>query len=74
MKILNRIIAWKGAKGIVYEADPRHLEIIVEQLGLQEAKTVSTPGAKEDGRTQEDCEQPLGDEETSKYRARVARC
>ena len=49
LNILNRIIAWNPAKGIVYEADPRHVEIVVEQLGLKEAKPVSTPGTKEEG-------------------------
>ena len=73
VKILNRIVAWNGARGIVYEADPRHVEIVVEQLGLQNAKPVATPGIKEEGRTQEDCDQPLSEEEASKYRALVAR-
>lgn len=37
------------SQGLRYEADQRHGEIIVEQLGLSEkGATVSTPGAKPD--------------------------
>ena len=59
---------------MVYEADPRHVEIVIEQLGLKDSKIVCTPGTKEEGRTQEDCNQLLDDQEASKYRALVARC
>ena len=55
VKILNRIVGWDHVKGIVFEADPRHTEIIVEQLKLKEAKPVSTPGTKDEGSTTEDC-------------------
>ena len=74
LKILNRIIAWNLVQGITYEADPRHVEIVVEQLGLQNAKPVVTPGTKEEGTTHEDSEQLLDENETSKCRALVARC
>ena len=60
--------------GIGYEADPRHVEIINHSLLLQEAKAVSTPGTKEEGRTTEDNEEPLSEEQATKYRALVARC
>ena len=56
LKILNRITSWDGNRGIVYEADPRHVEIIVEQLELQDAKTVSAFGTKDEGKTQDDCD------------------
>ena len=74
VKILNRIIGWSGNEGISYEADPRHTEIIIEQLKLQDAKPVSTPGTKEEGRTQEGHDNPLGEKESSNFRAIVARC
>ena len=46
VKVLNRIISWeKGA--IVWEADPRHVELLAEQLGLQNAGSVRTPAEKE---------------------------
>ena len=60
--------------GIQYEADPRHIEIIVEQLGLQDSKAVSSPGTKEEGKTQHDNEEKLSDKHTSRYRAIAARC
>ena len=54
IKIVNRIVTWDGARGFVYEADPRHVEIVIEQLGLQEAKPVATPGTKDEGRIQKE--------------------
>eukprot|EP00959_Pyramimonas_sp_CCMP1952_P369819 7745706-Pyramimonas_sp.AAC.1 len=48
---LNRIVRWfplgsEGGERIELEADPRHAEILVQQLGLDEerAKAVATPG------------------------------
>ena len=60
--------------GIIYEADARHEEIVVNQLGLQDAKPVTSPGAKEEGRTKNGMEEPLRNEEASTYMALVARC
>ena len=46
MRILNRIVAWTD-KGIDYEADQRHAELIQEHLGMKsDSKGVVTPGAK----------------------------
>ena len=69
VKILNRIIGWHDQKGISFEADPRHAEIIIEQLKLKEAKGVSSPGAKEEGTTIEDHEQELEEGQAFQYRA-----
>lgn len=74
VKILNRIVAWDEAQGISYEADPRHVEIILEQLKLKDSKSVATPGTKEEGRTQQDQDVPLDEDESTKCRALVARC
>ena len=74
VKILNRIIGWDSLKGINYEVVPRHTEIIVEQLGLNGAKAVATPGTKEEGTTTNDCEQELDAEQALLYRAITARC
>ena len=42
IRILNRVVEW-GEGGITYEADQRHAEIIVTQLGLENsAKTLTT--------------------------------
>ena len=41
--MLNRVVR-RTAKVYELEADLRHAELIIEQLGLQDAKSVSTPG------------------------------
>ena len=74
VKIVNRIIGWDNQKGIVYEADPRHIEIIVDQLKLKDAKAVATPGAKEECTITYDCTQALDEQQASMYRAIAARC
>ena len=33
-------------EGILYEPDPRHVEILVNELGIKDAKTVVSPGVK----------------------------
>ena len=60
--------------GIQYEADPRHVEIIIKQLQLDGAKLVTTPGTKDEGRVAEDNEMPLSEKDSTNYRALVARC
>lgn len=45
-KVLNRIIGFDGNQWLL-EADPRHSELIVEQLGLAQTRAVSTAGADE---------------------------
>ena len=67
-------MGWNGNEGISCETDPRHVEIIVGQLGLKESKPVSSAGTRHEGRTQTDNEDKLDDLESSKYRAIVARC
>ena len=74
IKIFNRITSWHGTKGVAYEADPRHIEIVVEQLALKEAKEVATPGSREEGRIQQDCNEKLDENQSFKYSAIVARC
>ena len=46
LRILNRIVTIT-AIGLTYEADPRHVDLLVESLGLTQANSVATPGAKE---------------------------
>ena len=46
IRILNRVVEWTSS-GISYEADQRHAEIIVKQLGLEkESRSLSTPGRR----------------------------
>ena len=44
-RILNRIVRITD-KGLEYEADPRHVDLITSSLNLSESKPVSTPGVK----------------------------
>ena len=73
IKILNRVVIWHDTDGISYEVDPRHVEIIIKQLQLADAKTVMTLGTKEEGKTAEDKDVALGDKEATNHRALVAR-
>ena len=50
VRVLNRVISWKE-DGIQYEADPRHVEIALCELGLDKANEICSPGAKEEGKT-----------------------
>ena len=62
VKILNKIMTWDDRRVIGYETDPRHIEIINQQLKLEEAKPMSTLGTKEKGRTTKDNVKPLSNE------------
>ena len=68
--VLNRVLRW-DAQGIQYEADPRHAEIIIRELGLLGSKGVSTPGVKHSGVLEEG--EPLSRQDSTKFRALVAR-
>ena len=74
VEIQNRCPSWGANNCIIYEADPRHVEIIVELLKFVDAKGVTTPGIKKDGSTIENNDEKLADQQASKYRAFVARC
>ena len=69
MKMLNQIVRMTK-DGIEYEADPRHGELVVKMLGLEDANGVVTPGENMEERESE----PLGTGETTMYRAICARC
>ena len=44
---MNRKVTYSKG-GLYYEADPRHAELIVQELKLQESKEVVTPGIEEE--------------------------
>ncbi len=71
--MLNRIVTWEE-DGIAYEADQRHAQLIVEGMGMSEAKAVTTPGVNEE-EPREDSEeaQELLGEDAATYRALSAR-
>ena len=69
IRILNRVITWTN-EGIQYEADQRHAEIIVQQLGLSsESKSVNSPSTKVGLRSDD----LLCDADSTMYRALAAR-
>eukprot|EP00973_Karenia_brevis_P046223 6408888-Karenia_brevis.AAC.1 len=70
-KVLNRTITYTDA-GIEYEPDPRHAEIIVNELGLEACNSVVTPGEVEEQFSKE-AEKKLSAEQASKYKSIVAR-
>ena len=45
MRVLNRIVRVTD-NGLLYEADPRHAEMLIKAFDLGEAKSVVTPGIK----------------------------
>ena len=72
VKVLNRIITWTDT-GIEYEADPRHVELILKELHLKDAKGVCSPGTKEDGTTKPDKDDLLLYVQAKEYLSLVAR-
>ena len=71
-KVLNRVIRRTG-NGWEIEADPRHAELVVEQLGLQDDKGIGTPELS--GADEVDNEDvPLKGADITSYRGVLARC
>ena len=81
IRILNRIVEWRE-EGIVYEADQRHVEICLKEMGLDESsREVTTPcdkslddvknsNALKSGEEEDEKLEPSG---ATKYRAMTAR-
>ena len=69
-KILNRLIRVDEA-GWKLEADPRHAELLVEELGISSGKGLVTPGV--DDRDDETPEERLDERGSTRYRSLVAR-
>jgi hypothetical protein len=70
VKILNKIVRWTD-EGIELEADPRHAELVVRELGLEKATASKTAGVK--ANREEEEEEELSREEARRYRAVAAR-
>ena len=69
--MLNRCLQWR-ADGLYYEPDPRHAEIIIEEMGVQKCSPVVTPGTKMSLLPEED-DPLLKPEHATKFRRVVAR-
>ena len=49
LRILNKVVR-ATKSGIELEADPRHAELVVKELGLETAKISVVPGSKEEAK------------------------
>ena len=58
--MLNRIIRI-APTGLLYEADPRHAELLAKSMGLDDCKKVVTPGVKK-AFTEDVMDLPVSDE------------
>ena len=84
VRVLNRVIRWTDC-GLEFEPDQRHAEMVVRDLGLENANAVATPGTREDQALAsvpviataveiEDDSPLLNAEEAKLYRGVTARC
>ena len=71
-RLLNRVIS-VGDKGWSYEADPRHAELIIRGLNMQDAKGVKTPGEDLKPWCEEEDEEALPIQDATPFRALAAR-
>ena len=71
--MLNRIVSCEN-DGWSVEADPRHAELIIEQLGVGTARSVVSPGI--DGVEEEDREDDIDIDgsDVTRFRGVAARC
>ena len=61
------MVSWEK-DGITWEPDPRHAELIISQLGLDDAKPLKLPGVKEESRRSQDEEKALEEEVAAVHR------
>ena len=71
IKTLNKRLHW-GKEGIVYQHDPRHIDVLVKELGLENGNTVQTPAAPNTAEEEES--ELLSQTQHHRYRSQVARC
>ena len=70
-RVLNRIVRWTDS-GLEYEADPRQAEKLVQELGLENCKSVSTPAVKATAE-QHHTDREVEAHKTTHFRALAAR-
>ena len=71
-RVLNRVVRWTP-EGWETEPDQRHVDLIVKELGLQDAKPVSTPGEPESKDNEAQNSQLLSNTDASRFRGLAAR-
>ena len=57
-KVLNRVITFTGS-GFELEADPRHAEMIVEQMGVKGSGGITTAGPQNEETETEEQEEKI---------------
>ena len=70
--ILNRCVTWTG-QGIQYEADPRHVEILINEMEFHGVKPSLVPGSKSSSKDDEN-DPHLDASQATKFRQLIARC
>ena len=71
--MLNRIVRW-STKGWEMEADPRHAELIQEQLGVKSGGGITTAGMPQEESATEESGVPLVGKDVTLFRGLAARC
>ena len=71
-KVLNRILRWTG-DGFELEADQRHCEMIIEQLGVKGSGGVTTAGCQNEEIETEEQEERLDASDVTLFRGLAAR-
>ena len=71
-RLLNRVLRCTH-KGWEIKPDQRHVDLIIQDLDLGKANEVITPGEKGPKGKAVEVEEELSPEDTTKYRASVAR-
>ena len=72
-KVLNRIVRWKD-DGWELEADPRHSELIREQLGVKKSGGITTAGPPQEESATEENKELLTGKDITLFRGVAARC
>ena len=70
-KVLNRVVRYTD-QGWQLEADPRHAELVIEQLGVGGSRSVVTPGVDDDD--DETVEVDIEGADATRFRGVAARC
>ena len=70
-KTMNRRLQWRRS-GTVYQHDPKHVDVLVKDLGLEHGNSVQTPATHD--ATGEEEPEPLSQVQHSKHSSQVERC
>ena len=71
IKMLNKRLHW-GKRGIVYQHDPRVVDVLVKDVGFEHGNSLQTPATP--AVTEEEESEPLSQDQPHRYRSQVARC